>query len=106
MKIYLLCLVNSRFGFDFITLNIIDYRGDNEDSDDADCLVHSPACKRKRIHRRVAEIAFSNRADNCEDDEEKEDLESCTSVSDQDSAWAWLDSFDDTTDDSFSEFEL
>ena len=54
----------------------------------------------------MAEIACSNRADKSEDDEEKEDFESCTTVSDQDSAWAWLDSFDDTTDDCFSELEL
>ena len=48
MKIYLLCLMNSRFGFDFLTLNIIDYQADNEDSDNADGVVHSPARKRKR----------------------------------------------------------
>ena len=49
--------MNSSFGFDFLTFDIIGYQADNEDSDDADGVVQSPARKRKLILRRVAKIA-------------------------------------------------
>ena len=93
--------MNSRLGFDFLTFAFKENQADNEDSNDADGVVHSPTHKRKRIYREWQKLLVAK----CEDDK-KVDLESCTSVSDKESDWAWLDSFDDTTDDSSSEFEL
>ena len=42
--------MNSRFGFDFLTFTFKDNQANNEDSNDADGVVHSSTHKRKRIY--------------------------------------------------------